>query len=268
MKSLASMIPLDRRDRGLWWSAAWSLVEGCSSVSAGCRNCWAAEMTHRRAKRQNEKIQARYGGLTKGTGAFSGRVRLQSDVMHKPEHTKHPQVWAVWNDLFHEAVPEAFQWDVFNVMRQCERHAFVVLTKRPMRARDFLLANRIQRMRNVFIGTSVEDNVTADDRLPTLGKIKAMGWRTVVSFEPLLSQLVRVQRHTGREKFPDWVIVGGETGSGARPMLETWVGTLLEVSRGLSRFFWFKGWGTGGRLRGREFYGRVYNETPSIPGEQ
>ena len=121
--------------KGLYWDEAWSLVSGCTHVSPGCDHCWSATETHMRANNPNEKVKARNEGLTE-QGSFNGQVRLNYDFLDKPLRKRKPTVYAVWNDLFHEDVPDEFRDQAFAVILACHiwnnvpEHKFLILTKR------------------------------------------------------------------------------------------------------------------------------------------
>ena len=135
----------ERIFKGLYWDEAWSLVGGCTAVSEGCDNCWSAKETHMRANNPNEKVKARNEGLT-DSGCFDGIVRLNHEFLYKPLRKTKPTVYAVWNDLFHEDVPDEFRDQAFAVMLACHiwnnvpGHRFLILTKRAIRMAEYFSA--------------------------------------------------------------------------------------------------------------------------------
>lgn len=221
-------------DTGRYWDKAWTLVEGCSPVSAGCDNCWSASMTHRFKK-----------GFTK-KGKFNGVIRIREDRLDLPLKTKKPTVWSIWNDLFHEDVPLDLQIDSFMVMGFCERHTFLVLTKRPNLMakfmRPWLHATRGKGItfQNIYFGTSIENQQAADERIPYLLKIPG---KRFLSIEPMLGEIIIPH---GQLKEISQVICGGETGPTARPCHPDWVRSLRDQCKATGVPFFFKGW--GGRI--------------------
>jgi len=244
-----------------WTDRTWNPIRGCSRVSAGCVNCYA----ERQAVRQQGPGRA-YEGLVRSTPAgprWTGAVRVAAEVLEDPIHWRTPRRIFVnsMSDLFHEGLTFEQIADVFRVMAypECDRHTFQILTKRPQRMLDFFTWAREQPhvapwpdpdvvLRNVWLGVSVEDQARADERIPLLLQTPAAV--RFLSVEPLLGQvdLTRVRsphggtenvlrtavsqaaRDAGIQKLNgiDWVIVGGESGPGARPCDVGWIGSIVE----------------------------------------
>src|SRR5262249_27189792 len=142
-----------------WTDATWNPVAGCTPVSPGCLNCYAARMALR-LERMGGKVGEKYAGTAKrarnGRPVFSGRVNLDPDALELPRSWRKGRRIFVnsMSDLFHEGIPFDFVKTVFRVMEECPQHEFQVLTKRPERAVE--LAPELPWPRNVWMGTSVE----------------------------------------------------------------------------------------------------------------
>lgn len=241
-----------------WTDATWNPVAGCTPVSPGCLNCYAARMALRLTHMPNGTGH-KYAGTAKrardGRPVFSGKINLDEESLDIPRHWRLPRTIFVnsMSDLFHKDVPLEYIQRVFNVMEECPQHIFQVLTKRPERAAE--LAPHLPWPTNVWMGTSVE---SADyfDRIRALKTIKASV--RFLSCEPLLGPLRRMPL-SGIQ----WVIVGGESGPGARPMDEAWVLEIKEQCEARGVAFFFKQWGGVRKSEtGRELAGKTWDEMP------
>lgn len=227
------MVERERVDRGLYWDRAWSLVEGCTPVSKSCIRCWSAKQTHMRARQSGEAMRARYEGLTEDR-RFNGTVRFMYGDLKKPVERRDPTVFAVWNDFFHEGVSTSQRDLAFNVMRTESRHAYLLLTKRIEGAVAYLqdrlgtaaTEDAAGPYRHVWFGTTAENAERLDERLPFLLHIKQRyGLGTYLSLEPLLGE-VDLEEEAERldvsldelNQLVDCLIIGGESGHGARPI--------------------------------------------------
>ena len=228
-----------------WTEMTWNPVTGCTRISEGCRHCYAERM----AKRLKAMGNRRY------VNGF--KVTLHDDLVDLPRRQRAPRVIFVnsMSDLFHEQVPEDFIRRVFDTMTACPQHTFQVLTKRSERLRE--LAPRLNWPRQVWIGVSVEDRRVLhriDDLRAVPAEIRFL------SCEPLLGPLDRLPL-----KGISWVIVGGESGPGARPMEKAWVDSIRRQCRDSGTPFFFKQWGGARKdLNGRELDGRTYDEMPAF----
>jgi protein gp37 len=245
-----------------WTEATWNPVTGCTRVSSGCDNCYAARMSYRLERMGNEA----YAGLTvlngRGGRHFNGIVRCHPDRLDMPRRWRKPRLVFVnsMSDLFHKKVPLSFIKQVFDVMNECPQHTFQVLTKRPEIAARH--AAKLEWTDNIWIGTSVEDEFTTH-RIADLVKIKAAV--RFLSLEPLLGPLPILPLDGIH-----WVILGGESGPGARPMKRQWVRQVRDrcIAHGVP--FFFKQWGgVNKESSGRVLDGELWSEipTPSLQGE-
>jgi protein gp37 len=186
------------------------------------------------------------------------RITLQYDLLEVPRRWRQPRIVFVnsMSDLFHEDVPDAYIARVFATMCQCSHHTFQVLTKRAERLAA--LAPKLQWPDNIWMGVSVED-ARVMSRIGFLRQVPAAV--RFLSLEPLIGPL---------QELPldgiNWVIVGGESGPGARPMKREWVNSILRQCRERSVAFFFKQWGgVRKELSGRKLNGTYYDEMPKSP---
>lgn len=231
-----------------WTEMTWNPVTGCSKVSAGCKHCYAETM----AKRLKAMAVYRY---RKGFN-----VTLQPDLIDAPLKWKQPRVVFVnsMSDLFHEKIPLEYIQQVFATMVQCPQHTFQILTKRSERLRT--VARSLPWARNIWMGVSVEDERVMH-RINDLQDVPAA--IRFLSCEPLIGPLNNLPLGGIH-----WVIVGGESGAGARPMKSEWVKSIFRQCRDIKVPFFFKQWGGVRKdLTGRKLFGRTYDDMPLVRQE-
>lgn len=226
-----------------WTESTWNPLTGCTKVSAGCKHCYAERLAHR--------LQA----MGQPNYANGFRLTLHYDALDIPLGWKKPQMVFVnsMSDLFHEDVPLDFILRVFAVMREAHWHHFQVLTKRSQRL--LALSPTLPWASNIWTGVSVE---TADYTY-RIDDLRRVGSHVrFLSLEPLLGPLPELDM-TGI----DWVIVGGESGPGARPMQQAWVTDIRDQCLRNKVPFFFKQWGGVNKRRaGRVLDGRTWDELP------
>lgn len=286
-----------------WTDTTWNPVTGCSKVSPGCKNCYA------------ERDWARLSAPRKKPNIYTGRkftdVQCHEKRLDQPLRWRKPRRIFVnsMSDLFHEDVPDEFIHQIFAVMVLAPHHIFQVLTKRPERMLEYLRSiqddikdthlwvdeaggitgspcaaaaaeNRNWPLSNIWLGVSIEDQETADERIPLLLQTPAaVRW---LSIEPLLGPINIIdtvnqydRERCGLQDDPlaaallnqgirdgnafaigpiDWVVVGGESGPKARPMHPAWVRSLRDHCQVASVPFFFKQWGEWGLDIPKPFY--------------
>jgi len=232
-----------------WTEGTWNPVTGCTKVSPGCKNCYAERM----ARRLQAMGQPRY--------ADGFAVTLHDDLVELPLRWRKPRVIFVnsMSDLFHPAVPVEFIQRCFATMTAAGQHTFQVLTKRPERAAE--IGEQLPWPANVWLGTSVE-NADYTWRIGELRKIPAA--IRFLSLEPLLGPIPRLPLAKIH-----WVIVGGESGPGAREMKPQWVCQIRDRCVRADVPFFFKQWGGVHKARtGRQLGGRTWDQMPQPNGGQ
>lgn len=293
----------DQRNGGIVWTEqTWNPLRGCTRVSAGCINCYAESM----AARFCGAGQPYEGTINPETKRWSGNIKLVPEHLQDPLRWKRPRMVFVnsMSDLFHESVPDEFIDKVFAVMALASQHIFQVLTKRPERMRIYMnspdrnvcIQNVVDDMEswdgnfipsdqsaplikewplpNVWLGTTVENQEAADERIPLLLQTPAtVRW---ISAEPMVGSvdLTKIPHRIGYGCSPcsgcdeavfmdalsgatycktgcdgpnmpsiDWVVCGGESGTNARPMHPEWARSLRDQCAAAGVPFLFKQWG-------------------------
>lgn len=228
-----------------WTDATWNPVTGCTKISHGCKHCYAERM----AKRLREM------GLEKYRDGFA--INVHESVLNDPLKWKQPRFVFVnsMSDLFHKSVPAAFIERVFDVMERAPQHRFQVLTKRPNRVAQ--MEGRLNWMPNIWLGVSIE----SERWMGRLETLKETGAHVkFLSLEPLLGPLPNIELDG-----IDWVIVGGESGPGARPMEADWVRDIRDQCESSGVPFFFKQWGGVFKKRtGRTLDNREWNQMPRV----
>ena len=227
-----------------WTGVTWNPVTGCTKVSPGCARCYAERLARR----------LRAMGSPKYAAGFE--VALHRETLDDPLRWRQPRLVFVnsMSDLFHDAVPDAFVEAVFRTMNAASRHTFQVLTKRPERAAA--LGRRLRWTANVWLGTSVETE-------PYLRRLEPLRQTPAavkfLSLEPLLGPLPSLELDG-----VDWVIAGGESGPGARPLDPDWARAIRDKCARSGVPFFFKQWGgTQRKKAGRLLDGRTWDELPA-----
>lgn len=232
-----------------WTESTWNPVTGCTKISPGCKFCYAERL----AKRLKAMGQANY------INGFN--LTLQEQAIGIPLKWKKPQIIFVnsMSDLFHKDVPVEFIIKVFEVMKQAYWHHFQVLTKRSERLLE--LSKTLPWMPNIWMGVSVEndDYVYRIDHLRQIeAKVKFL------SLEPLIGPIENINLNG-----IDWVIVGGESGPGCRPIFLEWVTDIRDQCIKVKVPFFFKQWGGINKKRnGRNLEGKIWNELPYCISKQ
>jgi protein gp37 len=228
--------------------STWNPITGCTPVSAGCQHCYAERMANR--------LHAM--GVPKYQNGF--QVTTHENVLETPLKWRKPRVVFVnsMSDMFHEDVPFDYVRRIFDVMQRADQHIFQILTKRSRALKR--LSARLPWPDNVWMGVTVE-NSNYKSRIDDLRAVPAKTrW---LSMEPLLGPVEGMDL-SGIH----WVVVGGESGPGARPIEKQWVLDILRQCREQDTAFFFKQWGgVNKRKAGRRLNGRHYNEMPDLPSE-
>jgi protein gp37 len=230
-----------------WTGSTWNPVTGCTKISPGCQHCYAERM----ALRLQRMGQQNY--------VHGFEVALHPHALELPLTWKKPQRIFVnsMSDLFHEEVPLEFIQNVFQVMRRAHWHTYQILTKRSGRLLE--LDMQLDWPPHVWMGVTVE-SADYTHRIDHLRRTRAAV--RFLSVEPLLGPIPRLDLGGIH-----WVVVGGESGPGARPMSPEWVTSVREQCRKASVPFFFKQWGGVNKKKaGRSLEGRTWDEMPEVVG--
>ncbi len=229
-----------------WTEATWNPVTGCTKISPGCKHCYAELLS----------MRLRAMGQRKYANGFD--VTLHERTLADPVRWKRPQMIFVnsMSDLFHDDVPDEYILRVFEAMHRAGHHTYQVLTKRSERLAR--IGDMLPWAPHIWMGVSVEnaDYVSRiDDLRATSAHLKFL------SVEPLLGPLPNLDL-----RGIDWVIVGGESGPGARPMDEAWVTGIRDQCHEQGARFFFKQWGGVNKKKaGRELQGKTWDDMPPPP---
>lgn len=227
-----------------WCDETVNPIVGCRKISKGCCNCYAEQMALRLAKmgpRHYEMVVNEGGALLRG---WNGRTVFTPSVLKKPDKWKKPRRIFIGSmgDIFHETVWRCWLDEVLLMVANNPRHTFIMLTKRPQRMKEFFeLSAPAGPPANLWLGVSVEDQATADARIPVLLSIPAAV--RFISVEPMLGQIA-LPRNIFIKNTPElvlhWIIAGPENNSGKRPYRLEWFYDLLSQCRAAAIPFFLK----------------------------
>ena len=230
-----------------WTDATWNPVTGCTKITTGCDNCYA------------ERFSERFRGVPGHPFEDGFNLKLRPERLEQPLAWRRSRMIFVnsMSDLFHKDVPRSFIDQVFSTMERANHHVFQVLTKRSSLMRDYLRKRYgdVEAPKHIWFGVSVE-NAAASARITHLRDAPAAV--RFISAEPLIGPIGGVDL-SGIH----WVIAGGESGPGARPMAVEWAREIRDLCARQSVAFFFKQWG-GARPKsgGRSLDGREWNQLP------
>lgn len=235
-----------------WTDRTWNPITGCTKISAGCKNCYAEIMSRRLQAMHKEKY----------VNAFT--LTLHEKVLEEPKNWKKPNNIFVcsMSDLFHINVPFEFIDKVMQTINETPQHTYQILTKRAERMNMYFSTRTIPV--NAWLGVTVEV-ADSKNRIDYLRQLPAT--IKFLSCEPLLEDLGEINLEG-----IDWVIVGGESGTSARPMNEEWAVSIMKQTEEQGAAFFFKQWGTWSmegikrnkKVNGKLILGKVYQKMPVI----
>lgn len=257
-----------------WCNKVYNPITGCSPISEGCRNCYARRMANR--------LKGRYGYPKRDPF----KVTFHPDRLEEPLHWNNPSRIFVCSmgDWMHPDVSTRWIDQILEVMTACPQHIFLTLTKRPENFDAKLYGATIDHgcrelgggdyLSNLWLGVTAENQRTADERIPIL--LNTLAARRFISIEPMLGPIdlrwIDIQKRLNVIEI-HWVICGGETGPGARPLHPDWVRALRDQCQSANVPFFFKHWSTASpQLDGKSHQGRMlddleWNEFPRVDRE-
>jgi len=250
-----------------WTDATWNPIRGCSRISSGCDHCYAESVAARfSGPGQAYEGLAEFRTHAEGTEServeahWTGKIRFVEPHLRDPLKWKEPLRMFVnsMSDLFHPGVTSDMLGEIFHVMAKAPQHTYQILTKRPDRMLEALEAASHPDVVDSFhatygqpwpppnwiFGVSIEDQETANRRLPILARCKCA--KRMVSYEPAIGPVDFTEAMGGDPRAIlafDWIIVGGESGHRARPMHPNWARSVRDLCASLGIAFFFKQWG-------------------------
>lgn len=232
-----------------WTNATWNPITGCNPCSIGCEFCYAKKLAKRLQAMKNPRYKNGFN------------VTCHADLIDLPLKWKKPRMIFVnsMSDIFHEEVSDEFILQLFETMRKADWHTFQVLTKRPERLQT--LGKQLIWTDNIWFGVTIEAQKYIK-RLDWLRKSKAH--TKFISFEPLLSEIKDITLDG-----IDWIIVGGESGPGSRPLKKEWALSLRDLAITSKVPFFFKQWGGMNKKKaGRILDGKEWLQFPKMRNDE
>lgn len=226
-----------------WTETTWNPTTGCTKISSGCKHCYAERMSKRLQSMGVEKYRKGF------------ELSMHPEVLQEPYSWRKPRTVFVnsMSDLFHENMPLEYIQKVFSVMNENPMHTFQILTKRAEILLEY--SSQLEWTKNIWMGVTVE-NQENTERIDYLRQSKANV--KFISIEPLIGRIEKLNL-----KNIDWVIVGGESGPGARPMSKDWVIEIKAQCLIQKTHFFFKQWGGVNKKKaGRILDGQTWDEMP------
>jgi protein gp37 len=241
--------------KGRYWDEGVQLIDGCTPCSPGCDHCWSAAIGSRFCKCDSDG-----NPFFVENGRFTGDIKVWPDRL-KRFNTRKPKVFSLWNDLFHKGVSDSFQYEVYRAMILNKQNTYLVLTKRPTIMADFFSPKKcftLPSFEGIWHGLTVCNQQEADEKIPIFLQVPG---KKFLSIEPMLGamDINNLPSASGYGRHLDAldggcvgadipgsigsVILGGETGAGARPLHPDWVRSIRNQCQSAGVNFFFKQWG-------------------------